>query len=82
MVGSSHLDGTLGSLPIGSSRKTRGVLQHKSGAFQQVGGPFWESMKDLFGKLPNGEEVHLASVVVGGGKRRLFLIGNYVKQCL
>lgn len=50
-----------------------------------LGGPFWESMKDLFGKLPNGEEVHsgrLASVVVGGGKRRLFIIGNYVKQCL
>lgn len=49
------------------------------------GGPFWESIADLCGKLPDGTEVYrgrLASVVVGGGKRRLFVIGNYVKQCL
>ena len=50
-----------------------------------LGGPFWESMAELFEKLPCGREIHqgrLASVIVGGGKRRLFIIGNYVKQCI
>lgn len=49
----------------------------------RLGGPFWESMAELFDKLPNGEPIHrgrLASAIVGGGKRRLFIIGNYVKQ--
>ena len=51
----------------------------------RLGGPFWESMPELFGKLPTGEEIYrgrLASAIVGGGKRHLFVIGNYVKQCL
>lgn len=42
-------------------------------------------MAELFEKLPCGREIHqgrLASVIVGGGKRRLFIIGNYVKQCI
>lgn len=49
------------------------------------GGPFWETMAEAFSTLPNGQEIRkgkLASVIVGGGKRRLFIIGNYVKQCI
>lgn len=49
------------------------------------GGPFGESMAELFDTLPDGQPIRrgkLASAVVGGGKRRLFIIGNYVKQCL
>lgn len=42
-------------------------------------------MAELFEKLPCGREIHqgrLASVIVGGGKRRLFIIVSYVKQCI
>lgn len=48
-------------------------------------GPFWESMAELFEKLPCGREIHqgrLASVIVGGGKRRLFIIVSYFQQCI
>lgn len=41
------------------------------------GGPFWETMAEAFSTLPNGQEIRkgkLASVIVGGGKRRLFII--------
>lgn len=48
-------------------------------------GTFWESMAGLFEEVHPGQPVlpgRLAGVIEGGGKRRLFVIGNYVKQQL